>query len=154
MKKLLITAAIILTAPSYTCITHASQAQTASTEKNLTAESLDKIIYDSFYKYVSKNTPFFEVDHGIQENIKNNNVAGILELFFQAIDRAIKSSGGYDRAAHREIDTLEKSEDDLKKQVQILNNKVEMLTTQVLNMNEALKDNKTLQTQPKYGGKK
>ncbi|MBX9806030.1 MAG: hypothetical protein K2Y18_09830 [Alphaproteobacteria bacterium] len=41
-----------------------------------------------------------------------------------------------------------------KKQIEVLTNKIEMLTTTVTNLNAAMKDNKTLQTAQKFGGKK
>jgi hypothetical protein len=153
MRKLLLLTLFSLLSLSYSPEATATQTQGISIDKKLTPDELNKIIYDALYPYVSKNTPLFQVEHETQQKIANNNVAGILELFVQAIDRKIKSEGSYDSNAHREIETMKKMQKELKEDIQVLKSKVEMLITHVTNMNDALKDNETLKRKQKYGGK-
>lgn len=49
---------------------------------------------------------------------------------------------------------IDEGKSEHKKQVEVLTNKIEMLTTTVTNLNAAMKDNKTLQTAQKVGGKR
>lgn len=154
MKKMFIVVLLILSTFIYPSLAQDSAQHTASSEKKLSAESLDKIIYDAFFKYVSENTPFFQVDHGIQTKIANNNVAGVLELFFVALKNKTDRDSYYDSSARREIEALKKNEESLKEQIKALSNKVEMLTTHVSNISIVLKDNKSLQELQKFTGKR
>lgn len=123
----------------------------------LTADSLNKTIYDALLPYVYKHTPFFEQSHDIQQQIANNNLGGLLKLFTVAIDQVISGQVNTFQESRRGIQNKfsELSVDNkrLKEQINILKNQINMLTTQVINMQTAMKDNPQLQERQKYGGK-
>jgi hypothetical protein len=167
---------LLLTMANVICPLNASQVEDRSDSGvtiNRGTDLKTDPLYNAFFGYVQKNTPFFDIDNEIQQKIADNNMSGLLELFFniigdrpnENISRLSESMSHQQKeiqevlqkisalATKDEVKELLTEIKDLKQRLETVEHKSEILTTHTGNVLRALKDNKTLKAEQKYGGK-